>query len=74
MRRVHTTIDDETLARLDARADARGISRARLLREAAIYADGLGAGSALEERLDRIERRLEQIERQTGLRPGQADA
>jgi len=48
MPRVHTTVDRELLARLDARANARGITRARLLREAIVFADGMGAAAGAD--------------------------
>lgn len=48
MPRVHTTVDRELLARLDARAEARRITRARLLREAIVFADGMGAAAGAD--------------------------
>lgn len=77
MPRVHTSIDDETLARLDARAGELGISRSRLIREAVIFAEGMSVGqdasaihaqlAAIHGQLVEFVGRLEVIEEHLGL-------
>lgn len=69
MPRISTTVDDDLDRRLRAEARRRRITRARLLREAAVYYLGVSDGTtelealriavaAQAERLERLERQL----------------
>ncbi|ADB50178.1 hypothetical protein [Conexibacter woesei] len=73
MPRICTTVDGELARRLQAEARHRRITRARLLREAAIYylgaAEAARALADLRAQLDEQAARLERLERQHGSRP-----
>jgi len=70
MPRISTTVDGDLDQRLRSEAQRRRITRARLLREAAVYYVGVGDGSAELEALRTVvaaqAERLERLERQIG--------
>lgn len=70
MPRISTTVDRDLDHRLRAEASRRRISRARLLREAALYylglADGAAELEALRSAVAAQAERLERLERQLG--------
>lgn len=72
MPRIATTVDRDLDRRLRAEARQRGITRARLLREAAIHYLGVSEGahglSELRRRVAEQEARIAWLERQAGLK------
>ncbi|MDO8187227.1 hypothetical protein Q5424_09305 [Conexibacter sp. JD483] len=70
MPRIATTVDEDLERRLRAEARQRRITRARLLREAAIHYLGVSEGARELEQLRTVvaeqQRRLERLERRLG--------
>lgn len=62
MHRIYTTVDSATLQLIDEEAARRGIPRARLLREAALFLIGASTLDRLQRTVADHDRRIARVE------------